>query len=49
MDIPLKDGTDDKTYLPLLQSTLTKLIDEVKPDFAFFLSGVDILEIRQVW
>lgn len=44
LDIPLKDGTDDNTYLSLLQSALQKLIKEVKPDFAFFLSGVDILE-----
>ncbi len=44
LDIALKDETDDKIYLPLLQHNLTKLIDEVKPDFAFFLSGVDILE-----
>lgn len=44
LDIPLKDGTDDKIYLPLLQSTLTKLLEDVQPDFAFFLSGVDILE-----
>ncbi len=43
LDIPLKDGTGDNTYLPLLQSTLIQLIDKVKPDFAFFLSGVDIL------
>jgi acetoin utilization deacetylase AcuC-like enzyme len=44
LDIPLPDGTDDKTYLPLLQSALTRLLNEVKPDFVFFLSGVDILE-----
>jgi acetoin utilization deacetylase AcuC-like enzyme len=44
LDIPLKDGTDDNTYLSLLQAVLPKLIDDVKPDFAFFLSGVDILE-----
>lgn len=44
LDIPLKDGTDDKTYLPLLQSTVAKLLEEVQPDVAFFLSGVDILE-----
>lgn len=43
LDIPLKDGADDDTYLNLLRSTLNKLINEVKPDFAFFLSGVDIL------
>ena len=44
LDIPLKDGTDDNTYLGLLKEHLFKLINKVKPDFAFFLSGVDILE-----
>jgi acetoin utilization deacetylase AcuC-like enzyme len=44
LDIPLKDGTGDAEYLALLQSALIKLTDEVKPDFAFSLSGVDILE-----
>ena len=43
LDISLKDGTDDDTYLGLLKIHLTKLINEVKPDFAFYLSGVDIL------
>lgn len=43
LDIPLKDGTNDDTYLGLLKQYLPKLINEVKPDFAFFLSGVDIL------
>ena len=42
-DIGLKDGTTDETYLSILDETLTKLIDSTKPDFAFFLSGVDIL------
>jgi acetoin utilization deacetylase AcuC-like enzyme len=44
LDIGLKDGTDDSTYLPLLKNTLDMLIEKVRPDFAFFLSGVDILE-----
>ncbi len=43
LDIPLKDGTDTNTYLALLTTTLPRLINSVKPDFAFFLSGVDIL------
>lgn len=43
LDIPLKDGTDDKVYLSLLTNTLRQLINEVKPGIAFFLSGVDIL------
>jgi acetoin utilization deacetylase AcuC-like enzyme len=43
LDIALKDGTDDGMYLPLLDQTLNTLLREVNPDFAFFLSGVDIL------
>ncbi len=43
LDIPLKDGTNDSTYLSLLQTTLPKLLKQYNPDFAFFLSGVDIL------
>ncbi|MBL0357016.1 MAG: histone deacetylase [Chitinophagaceae bacterium] len=44
LDIPLKDGTGNDEYLSLLKSTLTQLINEIQPDFAFFLSGVDILD-----
>jgi acetoin utilization deacetylase AcuC-like enzyme len=44
LDIPLKDGADGATYLPLLMDTLPSLVEKVKPDFAFYLSGVDILE-----
>lgn len=44
LDIPLADGTDETTYLSILSETLPELIKQVKPDFAFFLSGVDILE-----
>ncbi len=43
LDIALEDGTDTKTYLHLLQHNLTKIIEEVQPDFCFYLSGVDIL------
>ena len=43
LDIPLKDGTDDATYLSLLKENLSNLIHKIKPTFAFFLSGVDIL------
>lgn len=43
LDIPLKDGTGDLDYLPLLSDTLHALIQKLKPDFAFYLSGVDIL------
>ena len=44
LDIPLADGTDDKTYLRILSQTLPGLIDKVKPDFCFYQCGVDILE-----
>jgi acetoin utilization deacetylase AcuC-like enzyme len=44
LDVPLKDGTNDATYLGLLQEILPKLIEKEKPTIAFFLSGVDILD-----
>jgi acetoin utilization deacetylase AcuC-like enzyme len=43
LDIALNDGTEDRLYLSLLQNTLQTLLDQLKPDFAFYLSGVDIL------
>jgi acetoin utilization deacetylase AcuC-like enzyme len=42
-DIGLKDGTDDNTYLPIVEEALRKTIATIKPDFAFYLSGVDVL------
>ncbi len=42
-DVALADGIDEKTYLKLVQENVSRLIKEVNPDFAFFLSGVDIL------
>lgn len=44
LDIPLADGITGKEYLALLEMHLPYLIETVKPDFAFYLSGVDILE-----
>jgi len=44
LDIPLLDGTDTATYLGLLKKHLPMVLETVKPDFAFYLSGVDILE-----
>ena len=44
LDIPLDDGTEDEEYLAILSSTLLQLIEQIKPDFAFFLAGVDILK-----
>jgi acetoin utilization deacetylase AcuC-like enzyme len=43
LDIPLPDGIMDKEYLDLLSVNLRKILRYFKPDFAFYLSGVDIL------
>lgn len=43
LDVGLKDGTDDLTYLSLLDANLKALMDTVQPDFVFFQSGVDVL------
>lgn len=42
-DVPLKDGISDEEYLELLNKHLLELLKTVQPDFAFYLSGVDIL------
>ena len=44
LDIDLADKTNDKTYLEILKEVLPKLFKKVKPDFIFYLSGVDILK-----
>ncbi|PKV66948.1 histone deacetylase family protein [Pontibacter ramchanderi] len=43
LDVPLAEGTDDKTYLKLLGEHLPRLLDEQEPEFVFFQSGVDVL------
>ncbi|QEM03905.1 histone deacetylase [Mucilaginibacter rubeus] len=43
LDIPLKDGVSDGEFLDILKTTLPRLIEQHKPDFIFYLSGVDIL------
>jgi len=43
LDIPLPDGTGDEEFLSVLYHTLPKLIQQVKPDFVFYLAGVDVL------
>ena len=44
LDVPLSDGTDTSTYMRLLESHLEKTLRAHGTDFAFYLSGVDILE-----
>ncbi len=43
LDIPLADTTTDQQYIEIVQKNLVNLIDQVKPDFIYFQSGVDIL------
>lgn len=43
LDIGLKDGTTGEEYLSMLSETLPGLLQEVKPDMVFYLSGVDVL------
>ena len=44
LDIDLPDFTNDEQFLSILKETLPKLIEQQKPDFIFYLAGVDILE-----
>lgn len=44
LDIELNDGIGDEEYLGILHNALPHLLTEVNPDFAFYLSGVDVLE-----
>ncbi len=43
-DVPLSDGIQDAEYLHLLDLHLKRILATFNPDFAFYLSGVDILE-----
>lgn len=43
LDIELPTYCEDELYLSLLYQTLPQLIEEVKPQFIFYISGVDIL------
>lgn len=43
LDIGLKDGTTDTEYLDLLTINLKFALDLFKPDFIFYLAGVDVL------
>ncbi|MFY8180372.1 MAG: histone deacetylase [Flavobacterium sp.] len=43
LDIAFEDGTNDTMYLEVIEKTIPELIEKVKPNFIFYLSGVDIL------
>ena len=44
LDVELLDGTEDKQYLDILDKKLNIIFDKIKPEFVFYLSGVDILK-----
>ncbi|MFC6098669.1 histone deacetylase family protein [Olivibacter domesticus] len=43
LDIGLPDNTKDDEYLELLQEHMFSIINHIKPDFVFYLAGVDVL------
>jgi acetoin utilization deacetylase AcuC-like enzyme len=43
LDLAVEPFTPDEPYLKMLSETLPRLLDQVKPDFVFYLSGVDVL------
>lgn len=43
LDIGLAVGTEDEEYLEILERHLEPLFDKIRPDFVFYLSGVDVL------
>lgn len=43
LDVALPEGMEDDAYLSLLQSHLSALFKLHRPDFVFYLSGVDVL------
>ena len=44
LDIALENETKDDEYLTILKETLPKLINQEKPDFIYYLCGVDVLD-----
>lgn len=44
LDIALENNTKDIEYLTILKETLPKLITQEKPDFIYYLCGVDVIE-----
>lgn len=44
LDIPLPDGCRDDQYLSTLAAQLPDIFNRHKPDFVFYISGVDVLE-----
>lgn len=43
LDIAFEDNTSDEDFLKTISTIVPKLIEQQKPDFIFYLAGVDIL------
>lgn len=43
LDIALEKGATDDEYLSILKRTLPMLLDAIRPNFVFYLCGVDVL------
>lgn len=48
LDIGLADGTDDVTYMSILDLNLKRIMDLEQPDFILYQSGVDVLQTDQL-
>lgn len=48
LDIGLKDGCKDETYLSLLSHHLNKVIQDFNPDFILYQAGVDVLDTDEL-
>jgi acetoin utilization deacetylase AcuC-like enzyme len=44
LDIPMADGVNDDEYLSIVEHQVPLLIVQQRPDFIFYLAGVDVLE-----
>ena len=43
LDIAFEDNTSDEEFLQTISTIIPKIIEQQKPDFIFYLAGVDIL------
>ncbi|RAJ18096.1 histone deacetylase family protein [Olleya aquimaris] len=43
LDIELENNIGDDEYLSILRKTLPKLINQIQPDFIYYLCGVDVI------
>ena len=44
LDVELEDGTNDQSYLYLLQSSLDFILSKFQPEFIFYQCGVDVIQ-----